>query len=57
MSDDKKICPTCEGKKVVEGVCECNMEWRGTQQGDDWQDCQCTPELPCKACSGTGFVD
>ena len=51
-----KICPICQGEKVVEGVCECAMEWRGTQKGDDWEDCQCTPEQQCTACQGTGFV-
>jgi hypothetical protein len=55
--ETKKVCPTCQGKKVIEGVCECNMEWRGTQKGDEWEDCQCTPEQECATCSGTGFVD
>ncbi|MFH1153903.1 MAG: ankyrin [Pseudomonadota bacterium] len=53
----KKICPTCNGKKVVDGTCECNAEWRGTQNGDTVDDCQCSPETKCPTCSGTGFVN
>jgi hypothetical protein len=51
-----KICSTCKGKKVIEGICECSMEWRGTQKEDNWEDCQCTPEQECPSCQGTGFV-
>ena len=50
------ICPTCQGRKVTEGVCECSSEWRGTQSDNDWEDCQCTPELTCATCEGTGVV-
>jgi hypothetical protein len=25
---ENKVCPTCEGKKIIPGVCECNSEWR-----------------------------
>ena len=53
----KKVCPTCQGTKVIAGICECNMEWRGNQKGDEWEDCQCTPEQECPTCSGTGVVD
>lgn len=52
----QKICPICQGKKIIEGVCECSMEWRGTQGENEWQDCQCTPEQECSNCNGTGFV-
>lgn len=55
--ENKKICPVCQGKKVVAGTCECNAEWRGTQKGDDWEECQCSPEQPCAMCMGIGFVD
>ena len=55
--EGKKQCSICNGKKVVGGVCECSTEWRGTQQGDEWEDCQCTPEEECPACQGTGYVD
>lgn len=54
---EKKICPECEGRKVVEGVCTCDMEWRGTQSGDDWEDCQCSQEVKCPLCNGKGYVD
>ncbi|MBU0729205.1 MAG: ankyrin [Proteobacteria bacterium] len=50
------VCPACRGEKIIHGVCECSTEWRGTQKGDDWEDCQCTPEQECKTCKGTGKV-
>jgi len=53
---EKKVCPLCQGKKTVAGVCSCNSEWRGTQRGDEWEDCQCTPEQECPTCHGTGYV-
>lgn len=52
----KKVCPVCGGKKTVPGVCSCNMEWRGSQIGDQWEDCQCTPEVTCTECNGSGFI-
>ncbi|MBA3006593.1 MAG: ankyrin [Desulfocapsa sp.] len=54
---NKVICPLCQGKKVVAGTCECNSEWRGTQRGEDWDECQCTPEQQCEMCKGTGYID
>ena len=51
-----KPCPICLGKKVVPGTCVCNMEWRGTQTETGWEDCQCTPEVTCTQCNGTGSV-
>ena len=53
---ENKVCPNCQGKKIIPGVCECSSEWRGTQTGEDWDDCQCTPEQKCPTCNGTGFV-
>lgn len=53
----KKKCPECDGRKVIAGTCTCDMEWRGTQQGDGWDDCQCSQETECTVCNGTGFVD
>ncbi len=53
----KKICPLCQGKKVVTGTCECNAEWRGTQKGEDWEECQCSPEQQCVMCKGSGYID
>ncbi|MEJ2689589.1 MAG: hypothetical protein P8130_06480, partial [Deltaproteobacteria bacterium] len=44
-------------KGALVGIfCSCNMEWRGSQIGDRWEDCQCTPEVTCTECNGTGFV-
>lgn len=57
MSDEKKkVCPACQGKKIIKGECVCDMEWRGTQKGDVWEDCQCTPDQECTMCGGTGYV-
>ena len=53
----KKICPLCNGEKIIKGSCSCNMEWRGNQKGDDWEDCLCTPDQECSTCSGTGLVE
>ena len=53
----KHMCPQCNGKKVVQGTCVCDSEWRGTQVGDEWNDCQCAPEQPCPTCNGTGYVE
>ncbi len=51
--ENKSVCPTCQGKKTIEGVCETSGEWHG---GDD--DGQvCTPDTECPTCKGTGVVD
>ena len=55
--ENKTTCPMCAGKKVIAGKCECAMEWRGTQNGDNWEDCQCTPEVECPTCHGTGYIE
>ena len=55
-AESKKICPACQGKKVIPGECICDTEWRGTQKEDAWEDCQCTPDKDCTMCSGTGYV-
>ena len=55
MTEEKKPCPTCKGEKVTDGVCECSSEWRGIQVGEEWQECQCTPEQKCPTCNGSGF--
>ena len=59
MSDQKtkKECPECCGQKVIPGTCVCNSEWRGTQAGTDWNECQCVPEVPCPICNGTGYLE
>jgi len=58
MTQEKqKTCPTCNGEKTILGTCVCSQEWRGTQVDDGWEDCQCTPDLKCPACSGTGYTE
>ena len=52
-----KECPLCSGDKKLGGTCECNSEWRGTQDGDDWNECQCSPEQVCPNCNGTGVIE
>lgn len=54
MTEEKRTpCPTCQGKKVIEGVCETASEWSGTQEGND--DMQCTPDQVCPTCDGKGY--
>lgn len=55
--ENQKVCPDCNGKKVISGTCTCDMEWRGTQSGDDWEDCQCTPDQKCPTCDGKGYIE
>ena len=57
VSETRKVCPTCHGKKIIPGECACDMEWRGTKKGEDWEDCQCTPDKECSMCSGTGYIE
>ena len=52
-----KECPECSGQKVIPGICECDSEWRGTQVDDEWNECQCTPDVPCPICNGTGVIE
>ncbi|MDK9706501.1 MAG: ankyrin [Desulforhopalus sp.] len=47
-------CPTCQGKKMIEGVCEVNSEWRGSG-GELSNDTQCTPDQVCPTCKGKGY--
>ncbi len=51
----EKICPTCKGKKILMGNCECNAEWR-TYESDDGDDCVCEPDQKCPDCNGTGVI-
>ncbi len=58
MDANKKICPTCNGRKTIEGDCQCSSEWRNSPQPGDSggsDDCQCTPAQPCPTCCGTGY--
>lgn len=45
-------CPTCMGKKVIDGVCETSPEWQGTESDDGMV---CTPDAECPTCEGTGI--
>jgi hypothetical protein len=55
MTKEKKKtpCPTCMGKKVIEGVCETSGEWQG--KNEDGQ--VCTPDQKCPTCKGKGYVE
>ena len=54
MTDEKTHpCPTCQGKKVIEGVCETSSEWQGTESEDGMV---CTPETVCPTCALLLFV-
>ena len=53
---ETKVCPTCEGEKIIRGVCTCDMEWRGTETGDGWEDCKCTQDETCPTCNGKGVI-
>lgn len=54
---EKKVCPGCQGRKVISGTCTCDMEWRGNQRDKEWDDCICSPEQECPVCQGTGHVE
>lgn len=54
MTEERTPCPTCQGKKVIEGVCEANSEWRGSSE-DMQDDVQCTPDQVCPTCNGKGY--
>jgi hypothetical protein len=56
-SNSNTPCQTCNGSKVIAGQCECDSEWRGTSSDDEWEDCQCTPEVTCPTCNGKGTVE
>jgi hypothetical protein len=55
MADEakKNVCPTCNGKGVIDGVCETSGEWQG--KNADGQ--VCTPDQKCPTCKGTGKVE
>lgn len=53
---EHKPCPTCQGKKVIEGICEVSSEWRGTENGLA-DDTQCTPDQTCPTCEGKGYEE
>jgi hypothetical protein len=47
VMDDKKekkrVMPKKNDKPRKE-TCVCNMEWRSSREGEEWNDCICTPE-------------
>ena len=45
-------CPTCQGKKIIDGICEVSPEWQGVHGEDDTI---CTPEAQCPTCEGSGI--
>ncbi len=53
----KKVCPKCNGHKLIVGQCECNSEWRSSDDEDGFDDCRCEPDQECPVCKGTGKVD
>ena len=53
---EQKPCPTCQGKKVIEGICEVSSEWRGPEK-DLVDDTQCTPDQTCPTCKGKGYEE
>ena len=55
LEELKKTCPTCQGHKIIEGVCEVSSEWRGSHSDDILDDSQCTPDEECPTCDGKGF--
>jgi len=56
MTEEKPPCPTCQGKKIIEGVCEVSQEWSGTLDGQA-DDMQCTPDQVCPTCNGKGYEE
>jgi DnaJ-class molecular chaperone len=57
MSEERKPCPTCQGKKIIEGVCEASSEWRGSHNDDMLDEVQCTPDQECPTCHGKGYEE
>ncbi len=52
----RRPCPTCQGKKIIDGVCEVSSEWRGPSD-DAMDDTQCTPDQECPTCHGKGYEE
>ena len=53
----RRPCPTCQGKKTIDGICEVSSEWRGNDSQDSLDDSQCTPDQDCPTCNGKGYVE
>ena len=63
---DRGVCPTCMGKKIIEGVCEVSPEWEGIKNEKQELVCTennicsgelCTPDTPCPTCNGKGYIE
>ncbi|PIE57813.1 MAG: ankyrin [Desulfobulbus propionicus] len=54
QEENKTVCPTCQGKKIIDGVCETSGEWQGSNS-DDGQ--ICTPDQDCPTCKGKGYIE
>lgn len=61
----RNMCPTCMGKKSIDGVCEVSSEWEGIKTADQ-EPCTsddacagqlCTPDTKCPTCNGKGYVN
>lgn len=58
MSEETRTpCPTCQGKKIIEGVCEVSSEWVGTGSDESSDGLQCTPDQECPTCLGKGYEE
>lgn len=53
---EKKVCPDCQGSGIIVGTCECNPEWRKTDDDGVVDDCICEPDMECPTCKGTGYI-
>lgn len=53
-AEQQRVCPTCQGEKIIEGVCQSSSEWHGTGQ-DEFEGMHCTPDQECPTCQGTGY--
>jgi len=42
-NEEKRIAPNANEQPRKE-TCVCNMEWRGFREGEEEDDCICTPE-------------
>lgn len=57
LEEEHKPCPTCQGQKIISGICETSSEWRGNDGDDPLDDSQCTPDQECPTCLGKGYEE
>ncbi|WP_163337624.1 ankyrin [Desulfopila sp. IMCC35008] len=55
--ETRKPCPTCQGKKIIEGVCEVSSEWSGSSNDELDDGLHCTPDEDCPTCKGLGYEE